>query len=112
MISVNNPNCQIEIEQVISTENNTLTQTTSYVQKTKTFLPQSEYDKLQRWMDYIEPKREFKRFPNIKTDGVVFNDGSLDNNVKQIMYYNKDNALRKKFEKEHQQKYGDDKNTI
>ena len=45
-----------------------------------------------------------QKFANIKTDGVVFNDGILESNIKQKMYYNKENALRKKFEKEHDAK--------
>lgn len=55
----------------------------------------------------MDTKELPKKFPNIKTDGVVLNDGILESNIKQKMYYNKENALRKKFEKEHDAKNDD-----
>lgn len=45
--------------------------------------------------------------PNIKGEGVTFNEGILENNIKQKMFYHKEKALRQKFEKEHSAKYGD-----
>lgn len=46
-------------------------------------MKKSEVEKLNQWMDTLKEQRDYvERMPNIKGEGVTFNEGILENNIK------------------------------
>ena len=100
--------CFYEIKPRVVTTKKSVVKKLLFIQKKNTTLPKKPYDKLSEWTSKIlksEKFSEYKKNPPMQ-DGITFDEGILEQNIKSKILFNKEKLLRQKFAKEHESRGG------
>lgn len=96
--------CFYEIRPRVVTTRKSVVKKLLYIQKKNTTLPSKPLTKLQAWTSKILKSKkfsEYKKNPPMQ-DGITFDEGILEQNMKSKILFNKEKLLRQKFAKEHE----------
>jgi hypothetical protein len=96
--------CFFEIVERIENTPTTTTKKILYVQNKNTKINKLGYEKLQAWTEKVLKNDLFSEFTKTAPmqDGITFDEGILEQNIKSKILFNKEKILRQKFEKEHE----------